>query len=106
MEFFSQHRKYGYKIIFIAQDSAMIDKQFRSLIEVEINHRKAYNYGLFGKLLSLAAFGTLFYCCEYYFLNHQKIGGTFMRYSRKIADVYNSYDTFESASYKPVLSSE
>ena len=57
LEFFSQHRKYGYQVIFIAQDARMIDRQFRSLIEYEVNHRKAGNYGTFGMILKLLAFG-------------------------------------------------
>lgn len=100
LEFFSQHRKYGYKVIFIAQDDMMIDKQFRSLIEYDVNHRKVGNYGLFGKLVNLLFFGKMHYACTYYYLHNQKIQGEFIRFSRKIAKMYNSYSTFQSSKSK------
>lgn len=95
IEFFSQHRKYGYKVILIAQDDCMIDKQFRTLIEYETNHRKAMNYGLFGLLLTAVFMGTVFYCPTYYYMQNQKLSGTWVRYSKRIARMYNSYDAFK-----------
>lgn len=95
LEFFSQHRKYGYKVVLIAQNDIMIDKQFRTLIEYEVNHRKAGNYGMFGAILKVLALGELFYCCRYYYMQGQKLDGQFMRFSKKISKMYNSYDTFK-----------
>ena len=95
IEFFSQHRKFGYKVILIAQDDVMIDKQFRTLIEYDVNHRKAINYGLFGLLMTILAFGTVFYQCTYYYMQKVKVDGKFVRYSKRIARMYNSYDSFK-----------
>ena len=53
IEFLSQHRHYGYKIILIAQFDRMIDRQIRCLVEIETNHRKLGNFGLKGLILSL-----------------------------------------------------
>ena len=50
LSFFTQHRKYGYDIFLIAQFDRMVDRQIRSLIEYEIIHRKASNFGTMGTL--------------------------------------------------------
>lgn len=38
LRFFSQHRKYGYNVILIAQSDRMVDRQVRSLIEICTEH--------------------------------------------------------------------
>ena len=53
IQFFSQHRHFGYKVVLIAQFDRMIDRQIRSLIEIETNHRKLGNFGMKGLILSL-----------------------------------------------------
>lgn len=98
LEFFSQHRKYGYKVIFIAQSDIMIDKQFRTLIEYEVNHRKVGNYGMFGTIVKLICLGEMFYACRYYYKQSQKLDGEFFRYTKKISRMYNSYDSFKGGS--------
>ena len=40
LSFFSQHRKYGFDVVLMAQFDGMIDKQIRSLIEYQVIHRK------------------------------------------------------------------
>lgn len=95
IEFMSQHRKYKYKIVLIAQSDIMIDKQFRALIEFEVSHRKAANYGLFGKLVNLVCLGNMFYACTYYYMQHVKIDGYWFRYSKRLASLYDSYKSFE-----------
>lgn len=97
LEFFSQHRKYGYKILFIAQSDVMVDKQFRVLIEYEVNHRKLGNYGLFGFILKLFLFGEHFMAVRYYYGLNEKLDSTLIRYSKKISAMYNSYKAFEGA---------
>ena len=64
LAFLSQHRKYGYRCIFIAQDIKMIDKQFRSLCEFDVRHTAASSISLFTRALSL--FGMRFTCAKYY----------------------------------------
>lgn len=54
LSFFTQHRKYGYDVILVAQFDRMIDRQIRSLIEYEYKHRKVGNAGKFGALFTLS----------------------------------------------------
>lgn len=51
--FMSQHRKYGFKILLIAQDIKMIDKQFRALVEFEVHHTSASSLWLPMRLLAM-----------------------------------------------------
>lgn len=95
LELLSQHRKYGMKIIMIAQADIMIDKQFRSLVEVEVNHRKVSSFGLGGLLTRYLTFGEVFYAYEKYYGTNVKIGGEFFRYKKALGQMYNSYTTFE-----------
>lgn len=94
LEFFSQHRKYGYKIILIAQDDCMIDKQFRSLLEYEINHRNCSKYGLFGILLNILLLGRHFLAVRYYYGKKDRLDSSFIRFRRKYTKLYNSYKAF------------
>lgn len=95
LEFLSQHRKYKYKIILIAQSSIMIDRQFRVLIEYEVKHRKVSNIGLFGKMLSLLSFSELFRANTYLYQTSEFLSGEFFRFSKKDAAIYDSYSAFE-----------
>lgn len=61
LEFLSQHRKYGYKVILIAQSSKMIDNQFRMLIEIEVNHRACTSMGLFGAVMQILPIKMFFW---------------------------------------------
>lgn len=60
IKFFSQSRKFGYDIIFIAQDMRMLDRQIRALCEYEVCHRKLNNWGLF-KMLPFTVFAAIKY---------------------------------------------
>lgn len=106
IEFFSQHRKFGYKIVLIAQSALMVDKQFRSLIEYEFQHRKVSNIGLGGRIFSLFCGGNLFYCCKTYYGLKTKVGGEFFRYSRKLGSMYDSYKAFNPGEQSSVLAYE
>lgn len=94
LELLSQHRKYGMKIIMIAQADIMIDKQFRSLVEVEVNHRKISSFGFGGLVMRYAAFGEIFYAYEKYYGTNVKIGSEVFRYKKSLGEMYNSYTTF------------
>ena len=61
LSFFTQHRKYGYLIILVAQNDRMLDRQVRSLIEYEEVHRKVSNFGFFGKILKAFCFKDVFF---------------------------------------------
>ena len=67
LAFLSQHRKYGYKCIFIAQDIHMIDKQFRGLCEFDVRHTAASSISFFTRALSLV--GLRFTCAKYYYFD-------------------------------------
>jgi len=91
LSFFSQHRKYGYYIILVAQFDRMIDRQIRSLIEYEYVHRKVSNFGLKGKLLSVVMGGHMFVAVKVWYAMNEKVGSEFFRSRRKF---YRLYDTF------------
>lgn len=91
LSFFSQHRKYGYDIILVAQFDRMIDRQIRSLIEYEYIHRKVSNFGIKGKIFSLLALGNLFVCVKMWYPLKERIGAEFFRAHKRY---YSLYDTF------------
>ena len=95
IEFFSQHRHYGYKIVLIAQFDRMLDRQIHSLIEIEANHRKLSNFGMKGLLLSLPFGGKLFASVSYYYGLRERVGCTWLLPRRAYFRVYDSYNRFE-----------
>lgn len=97
IEFFSQHRHFGYKIILICQYDRMIDRQIRSLVEIEINHRRLDNYGIKGKLLALPFRGKLIAAIKYYYGLKEKVGQEWILPKKKYLKLYNSYNRFEQA---------
>lgn len=96
IRFFSQHRKYGYSVILVAQSDRMIDRQIRSLIEYEYLHRKVSNFGWRGWLLSLALGGTnTFICSQRYYGLHEYIGRDIFHARKKIFQLYDTRATFQ-----------
>lgn len=91
ISFFTQHRKYGYHCILIAQFDRMIDRQIRSLIEYEFIHRKVSNFGWFGKIMSMFALGKLFVAVQMWYPLKEKVGSEFF-VARP--GLYRLYDTF------------
>ena len=79
LSFFSQHRKYGYEVVLVAQFDGMVDKQIRSLIEYDYKHRKASNFGIVGRLISVASLGKLFCCVKMWYPLGERIGSEFFR---------------------------
>lgn len=94
LEFFSQHRKYGYAVILVAQFDKMVDRQFRSLVEYEYIHRKVSNFGLAGWCLSLLFGGRAHVVVQRYYPLSQKVGSRFFIPRRKWFGLYDSYGTF------------
>lgn len=98
IEFFREHRKYGYDVYLISQDDKVIDKQMHDIMEIKVEHRNVKNYKTFGKLLAFLHGGQYFvwimsnyairgkdaYMCSGYFT-----GKKFYRF-------YNSYETFHA----------
>lgn len=95
ISFFSNHRKYGYEIILIAQFDRMLDRQIRSLLEYEYVHRKVSNYGIQGKLLSLASGGNLFVAVKVWYPMTEKVGSDFFKAKKKFYQIYDTYNKFD-----------
>lgn len=102
IEFFSQHRKFGYKIIFIAQSDGMIDKQIRAVLEYEVVHRKVGNFGGIAWIIS-KPFKNLFCAVTKYYNMNQRLNSEWFTYSKKLAAMYNSYQVFEGAESSSLL---
>lgn len=97
LSFFTQHRKYGYDIILIAQFDRMIDRQIRSLIEYEQIHRKVSNFGWKGKILSIVMGGHTFVAVKVWYPMQEKVGSEFFHATKKFYSLYDTYNSFASA---------
>lgn len=91
LEFMSQHRKYGYKIILIAQSAKMVDNQFRMLCDYEVNHRKVAHMGMMGAAISAPFHGNLFMRVKYLFQTNERLGMQMALAHRRDMDMYDSY---------------
>ena len=65
LEFLSQHRHYGYKVVLVAQDISMIDKQFRCLCEYDCRHTSAGSVSVVTRFLHMVGFKVT--CAKYFF---------------------------------------
>lgn len=95
--FFTQHRKYGYEIVLVAQFDRMLDRQVRSLLEYEYVHRKVSNFGIYGKLLSLWTLGKLFVAVKVWYPLKEKVGSEWFVCRKKYYSLYDSYARFDAA---------
>lgn len=96
LSFFTQHRKYGYDIILVAQFDRMLDRQIRSLIEYEWVHRKINNYGIPGMILGFLSFGSLFVCVKVWYPMKDKVGSEFFKGNKKYFRLYDTRRKFET----------
>lgn len=105
VKFFSQHRKLGFNVLLIAQNDRMLDRQIRTLIEDEVKHRKLNNFGFGGGMLQLLTFGSTWFIALDYWYGGNKLlmGRQMIRYSPKVADIYDSYRMFDDADGKNSL---
>lgn len=94
LSFFSQHRKYNYHIILVAQYDGMIDKQIRTLIEYENVHRKVSNFGKIGTVFNLAFGGGLFVCVRYWYPLSERLSSEFFKFKKRYARIYDTYTMF------------
>lgn len=94
LKFFTQHRKYGFDIILIAQFDEMIDKQVRALIEYEVIHRKVSNFGLAGFFFSLVFFGKLFVSVKFWYPIKERVGSEFFLASKRYYQIYDTFGDF------------
>lgn len=102
IKFFTQHRKFGYRVILIAQMDKMLDKQIRGVIEYEFIHRKLSNFGKAGKVISLLMGGETFTAVQMWYPLKLKIGSSFFRARKKYFSLYDSYATFGNVKAEPV----
>jgi hypothetical protein len=103
LSFFSQHRKYGYRVILVAQFDRMLDRQIRYLLEYEYLHRKLGNFGWKGKIMTLLTFGEIFVCVKRYYPLKAKIGQELFKCRKKIYQLYNSYTAFDDRTSLPLV---
>lgn len=104
LSFFSQHRKYGYDVILVAQFDRMLDRQIRSLIEYEYIHRKVSNFGVWGKIFSVFFLGKLFVSVKMWYPLRERIGADWFVCKPKFFRLYDTYKHFgedEQISPKP-----
>lgn len=92
--FFSQHRKFRYEIVLVAQMDRMLDRQIRGLIEYEWKHRKVSNFGVAGKVLGLFFGGKLFVAVKVWYPMKEKVGSEFFIYKKSYAAIYDTFTIF------------
>ena len=90
--FFTNSRHFGYRVILICQFLEMLDKQIRSVIEIQVKHRNMANFGLAGRIISLLVGGKLFVCVTYYCGLSQRVGVQYVLGRRHLYHFYDSYD--------------
>lgn len=95
LEFLTQHRKYGIRVILVTQNLQMIDNQFRFLVDTEYNHRRVSTLGLVARLISLP-FGNRFcICVRNLYQAHERLSGTFLLFNKRDFSMYDSYAKFK-----------
>ena len=97
LSFFTQHRKFGYDVILVAQFDRMIDRQIRALIEYEQIHRKVSNFGIKGKVLSAFCLGNLFVSVKVWYPMKEKVGSEFFIAHKKYYSLYDTFGMFAPA---------
>ena len=95
LAFLSQHRKYGYYIILVAQFDRMLDRQIRSVIEYEYIHRKVGNFGIKGKLLSLFMGAKVHVAVKMWYPMQEKVSSEFFRARKKYYSLYDTFGDFQ-----------
>lgn len=93
--FFTNHRKYGFDIILIAQFDRMLDRQIRSLVEYMVIHRKMSNFGFKGKVISGACGGNLFVSVTVWYPLKEKVGQSFFKAKKKYYSIYDTNFVFD-----------
>lgn len=102
IKFFTQHRKLGYKILLVAQFDLMIDKQIRSLIDIQYVHRKLSDLGVVCKLLKIITRSDIFIAIEIFYPIKMKTGSRLFRAHKKYYSLYDTCNLFNSLDDKGV----
>lgn len=95
LTFFSQHRKFGYEIVLVAQFDGMIDKQIRSLIEYDFKHRKLSNFGMAGRIMALFTANRAFCAVQYWYPINERVGAEWFLAKNKYYRIYDTYKNFD-----------
>lgn len=98
--FFTQHRKFGYTIILVSQHKNLIDKQIRSLLEFDYEHRNVKNFKLIGFFLAMFFGGNLFVIPVSWMANGKQDHTEFMHASKKLYKLYDSYKIFDTSTLR------
>lgn len=98
INFFANHRHFGFEIILITQQDRMLDRQIRGLIEYEVKHRALAKANLITYLLS-KLFKGLFMTIDIWYPCRMKVTSNLHRFRKKVA---NCYDTMALFIDKPV----
>ena len=72
----------------------MIDRQIRSLVEIERKHRDMKNYGIKGFYMMLI-FRKRFVQVSYWYAIQEKIGSEFFRISKRVCKLYDTFKKFD-----------
>lgn len=94
LEFFTQHRKLGFHIILVCQDIMMLDKQIRSIIEFEYQHRKLKNMGIAGKAVNILKGGNTCLCLKRYIPTNERISKFYIKIRPKYFMLYDTNNLF------------
>lgn len=95
LEFLSQSRKYGYRVVMIAQSAKMLDNQFRMLVETEVNHRRMSAMGLAGYLMALPFRNRLIVAVRSAYQINERTGSQWLLVNRRDWAMYDSYKKFD-----------
>lgn len=94
VSFFAKHRHYNFDVVLACQFDRQVDKQIRCCVEYDQQHRKLKNYQALGWILSMLAGGNLFVICENWYMSRLKVGNHVLRYSSRIASLYDTLHDF------------
>lgn len=98
LDFYSEHRKYGFDVYLTSQFERQIDRQIREQFEYEIVHKKVNNYKTFGYLLGLLCGGSLFVCVKHWYgiksAKESRISAEYMIGRRSIYQLFNTSQRF------------
>jgi len=96
VEYMTQSRKHGTKVILIAQSLPMIDNQIRMCVELEHEHRRIKTHGVMGWLVDLCVGGNFAIDVQYLVQGNkrERVESEFFRPSAKDFAMYDSYGIF------------
>lgn len=94
--FFTQHRKFGFTVILVSQNKNLIDKQIRSVLEFDFEHRNVKNFKIIGWFLALFTGGNFFVIPVSWIANGKQDHTEFMLASRRYYKLYDSYKIFDT----------